>query len=398
MKFTKLSIRARIIILIILLGITPTISLVYYTNYELKPAIFDDDSHNLDVLLINIADLLEINSKEVEQVLFAMSSSPSIRKWIESNNTEDFEETHQFFSQYANFLDSIAQIRYIDETGQERIRYNIAMNNTDIIRVAEESLQNKIHRDYYKDTMQLDENSTYISHLNLNIEDYQIEFVDGDVVPMIRHAIPIYHLGNFKGIIVLNYYYNQIYFNAIQTLIDEYEEIEIALIDNTGYFLFNTKLPKWSAPENLNTNETIYDFQTGELRYEDEGIHIENPGYFTTLHVISIEFFDPEFGLFLYTNINNEAFTLFIDQSLIILFSTIILVTLISWFFFYKLTMRTLREYTAICAKCKMIREVDGKWMLVEDWIQSKMDTNITHGFCDTCFDEIMKDLDQEKE
>jgi hypothetical protein len=146
----------------------------------------------------------------------------------------------------------------------------------------------------------------------------------------------------------------------------------------------------------LNTNETIYDLHTGELRYEDEGIHIDNPGYFTTLHEVSIEFFDPEFGLFLFTNINNEAFTLFIDQSLIILFSTIILVTLISWFFFYKLTMRTLREYTAICAKCKMIRDVDGKWMLVEDWIQSKMDTNITHSVCDTCYDEIMKELDQE--
>lgn len=395
MKFTNLSIRARLILLIILLGIIPTISLVYYTNYELRPSIYEDASQNLDVLLINIADKMEISSQEVEQVLFAMSNSPSIRKWIETNSTEDFEEAHQLFMQYAYFLDSIAQIRYIDEAGLERIRYNIEENKTDITRMPEEELQNKHDRDYFLDTMQLDENTTYISHLNLNIEDYQIEYVDGQVVPMIRHAIPIYHLGNFEGIIILNYYYKQIYSSAIQSLIVGYGNIEIALIDNKGYFLFNTNAVRWTAPENLNTNETIYELHTGDFTDDKGGVIIENPGYFTTLHAISIEFFDPDFAIFLYTNIDSRSFTQFIDRSLILLFTTIIFVTLISWFFFYKLTMRTLREYTAICSKCKSIRDVDGKWMLVEDWIQSKMDTNITHGYCDQCYDKIMKELDQ---
>jgi PAS domain S-box-containing protein len=51
--------------------------------------------------------------------------------------------------------------------------------------------------------------------------------------------------------------------------------------------------------------------------------------------------------------------------------------------------LKTLRGLLPICAWCKQIRDDDGYWQGVEDYIQSHTDAQFTHGICPECFEKL---------
>ena len=50
--------------------------------------------------------------------------------------------------------------------------------------------------------------------------------------------------------------------------------------------------------------------------------------------------------------------------------------------------VRTLRGLLPICAWCKQIRDYDGYWQSVEDYIQAHSNAEFTHGICPACFEK----------
>ena len=69
--------------------------------------------------------------------------------------------------------------------------------------VPQDKLQNKKHRYYFKDVFKLNKGEIFISPLDLNIENKQVE---RPLKPMIRVGTPIFDAaGNKRGIILLNY-------------------------------------------------------------------------------------------------------------------------------------------------------------------------------------------------
>lgn len=116
-------------------------------------------------------------------------------------NTNNYAAISANWSEFSSQRRIYDQIRFLDASGDEKIRINIG--NDGGYAVPEKELQNKKDRYYFTETIKLKEESVYVSPLDLNVERGEIEM---PYKPMIRLSTPIYDdQGALKGIIVLNY-------------------------------------------------------------------------------------------------------------------------------------------------------------------------------------------------
>lgn len=130
------------------------------------------------------------------------------------------------------------QIRYIDANGDEKIRINFSEKGGYV--VPAKDLQNKKDRYYFAETVKLNEESVYVSPLDLNIEQGKIEI---PYKPMIRLSTPVYdEKGKLQGIIVLNYLADYM-LSGFRDLANN-SQGEIILLNANGYSLSS------SNPEN----------------------------------------------------------------------------------------------------------------------------------------------------
>ena len=140
---------------------------------------------------------------------------------------------------YFDFLkanNNIEQLRFIDEKGNEQIRLDKKDGN--IINV--KNLQNKRNRYYFKRTISLKENETYISNLDLNVENDEIEI---PYKPTIRVSTPIYNKEILRGILIIN-------FNAKELIntIKNKRDFDVYYMDNKDNFLLHPDNKKnWST-------------------------------------------------------------------------------------------------------------------------------------------------------
>ncbi len=93
-----------------------------------------------------------------------------------------------------------AQIRFIDAAGRERLRVESTSAGPRI--VLDPELQDEGDRDYFTDTMRLQQGEVYVSPMELNVERGEIE---SPYKPVIRLSTPIDDgAGERRGIVVLN--------------------------------------------------------------------------------------------------------------------------------------------------------------------------------------------------
>ncbi len=102
------------------------------------------------------------------------------------------------FSQAKQVYD---QVRWLDVAGRERLRVNLTPQGSIVVPRTE--LQDKSLRYYFRETIQLPFGGIFISPLDLNIENGQIEL---PFKPMIRLCAPTFDMQRERrGVIVLNY-------------------------------------------------------------------------------------------------------------------------------------------------------------------------------------------------
>ncbi len=152
---------------------------------------------------------------------------------VEQNN----ETIKRLWTDFAAREKIYDQIRYIDENGDEIIRINY--EDGTCTPVSDGLLQNKADRYYFEDSVGLEEGQIYISKLDLNVENGEIE---QPIKPMIRLATPVHNQdGTPGGIVIINY-------NA-QYLLDAIDEVtstaqgDIYLLNQGGYWLYNSQDP-----------------------------------------------------------------------------------------------------------------------------------------------------------
>ena len=125
------------------------------------------------------------------------------------------------------------QIRFLDISGQEKIRINYSPEGA--YAVGQDALQNKADRYYFMNALPLRKDDIFISKLDLNIENGQIET---PIKPMIRLATPFYGADDLEGVIVLNY--------SAEDMLSQVRNVaagtsgEVYLLDKNGYWLYNS--------------------------------------------------------------------------------------------------------------------------------------------------------------
>ncbi|MBK5200973.1 MAG: GGDEF domain-containing protein [Spirochaetaceae bacterium] len=123
------------------------------------------------------------------------------------------------------------QIRYITVDGDEKIRINKSSEKVFSI-VADKDLQNKADRYYFTKSILLKEGDIYISPLDLNIENNDIEV---PYKPMLRLVMPIYKNGKVEGVVALNYLASELLKDL--RIVSKSSVGSVSLLNSDGYYL-----------------------------------------------------------------------------------------------------------------------------------------------------------------
>jgi len=124
------------------------------------------------------------------------------------------------------------QVRWLDETGMERVRVDFNNGSPAILPV--EALQDKKAHSYFSAAFKLERGEVYISPLDLNIEhDERIEI---PYKPVLRMATPVFDGGgNKRGIVLLNYFGAELLARLDKAAVDVADHI--MLLNQDGYWL-----------------------------------------------------------------------------------------------------------------------------------------------------------------
>jgi len=145
------------------------------------------------------------------------------------------------------------QLRYLDETGAERVR--VDYNGQQARVVPPEELQNKAHRYYFQETMALQAGEVYLSNVDLNQEHGQIQT---PYLPVLRYATPVFDAeGRRRGVLVINIAAEK--FLHLDSRIPQWEQATLLVTDQDGYYLHHEadSEKEWGGPDDLNTGQGL---------------------------------------------------------------------------------------------------------------------------------------------
>ena len=123
------------------------------------------------------------------------------------------------------------QIRWIDETGMERVRVDFRQGAP--VRISNAQLQDKSKRYFFTETLKLKAGEVFVSPLDLNIEQGRIET---PFKPMLRIATPVAdQSGQNRGIVIVNYRGSDLLQAFVQAI--GQSNAHAMLVNSDGYWL-----------------------------------------------------------------------------------------------------------------------------------------------------------------
>jgi len=194
-KFYRLFLLTLIgLLLLITLLVVPA---VYFFEQQLVTSTIDKEEVNLRHTKNIVSEGIGEALADIEKL-----AHMAIESSLLSTEKDDLDSIAQLFLLIArNQNDRYAQLRYIDNNGDERVRIDSSSGYT--LAVSSEQLQNKGDRYYFKQTMSTPKGGFFVSPFDLNIEYGQIA---KPYQPMLRLAVPLdMEDGSRKGIFILNY-------------------------------------------------------------------------------------------------------------------------------------------------------------------------------------------------
>ena len=213
--------------------------LILFVSVTILLLLHDEYKKNKDEISNRAWSILSLESQKLSFALDDVRSDLNyLALKLKTHNKEDIESDFTNFSTQKRRYD---QIRYLDINGMEKIRVDFKNGNS--YSIPKDQLQNKKHRYYFSNSIDIDKNSIYISPLDLNIEHGSIEV---PIKPMIRFATPVYDVNSKKvGIVIVNY--------LAGSLLGELKQIrnnfagEIYLTNRDGYyFVANDSAEEWA--------------------------------------------------------------------------------------------------------------------------------------------------------
>lgn len=227
----------------------------FFFNVHSNMVVFDE-LVGLNEEVINNAEQINLFLQEVHGDVLFLSELSSLKDVINSNNKEAKTNLEKDFLSFSNEKKIFHQIRYIDENGQEIVKAQSEKGMSEIIR---DNLQNKKDRYYFTEAINLESGNIFISPLDLNVENNEIENRGTEeepaYVPVIRYATPIFDSkGISKGIVIINIYAEH-FLDHIHK--EQKKGKLIFLLDNNGFYLSHPVFEK-EFGFMFDNNETIY--------------------------------------------------------------------------------------------------------------------------------------------
>lgn len=200
------------------------------------------------------------------------------KKMINNPTQVNIDDVASDWVSFAKAKHVYNKIRWIDETGMERLRINFSEDKPFV--VPEKKLQNRSERYFFDDTNVLKEGEMYVSPLDLNIEDNHIE---EPYVPTIRFGMPVFNdKGEKRGILLLNY--------SASSMIGRFEQLTSMrgnatwLVNQNGFWL-KGPLDRDEFGFMFNKNELSmahrYPVAWNRMKDRDEGQFITREGLWT---------------------------------------------------------------------------------------------------------------------
>ncbi|MNM26900.1 Signal transduction histidine-protein kinase BarA [compost metagenome] len=179
---------------------SPILLLVLAGGYLLGNALIErelyrvrsDESTFLALASGRLDDELAVPLRHVRSI----SEEPIL---LEAASRNDRDTMAVQFTILMNRNPDYAQVRWLAPDGMERVR--IDRQGQRLLRVADEQLQNKVERYYFRDAMALPWERVYVSPLDLNVEH---GVIDRPFNPMIRIAKRLRLGGHDLGLLLIN--------------------------------------------------------------------------------------------------------------------------------------------------------------------------------------------------
>ncbi len=215
-----------VLVVIIMTVITGGITaLFYYSEVETAKTLLKSTE---TINIKNSRGTIDKNLENITADLMILSQHNSFTQIVTDTNTlaEDMlimiGEKHSY-----------EQLRYINETGMEAVRVNFNKGQPNI--VADDKLQNKANRYYFKETLTLLRGEVFISPFDLNVEHGKIEL---PYKPMLRFGTPVFDKqGHKRGIIIINYFGAELIHDLLVAAPNITDHI--ALLNSDSYWLHN---------------------------------------------------------------------------------------------------------------------------------------------------------------
>lgn len=167
------------------------------------------ESHiNLNALRVHEEKEVEIARSLLERELAravsdlrVMAKLPSLGAYALDRDRKEGQRVAQHFSILAEEKQFYDQLRFLDARGKELVRVNYRNGRAEV--VPDSALQDKSDRYYFKETWSLARDGVYISPLDLNVENGQIET---PWQSMLRVGAPVFdEAGVKRGVVIINY-------------------------------------------------------------------------------------------------------------------------------------------------------------------------------------------------
>lgn len=140
--------------------------------------------------------------EDIARDLAYLSAFGALRDALDQPDAAGVARLEEAFAHFSKSKGIYDQLRWIDETGMERVRVDYIGGKAVVI--PKEKLQPKGQRYFFTDSFKLNPGEVFVSPLDLNIEQNKIE---EPYKPMVRVATPVVDSqGTKRGIVILNYF------------------------------------------------------------------------------------------------------------------------------------------------------------------------------------------------
>lgn len=188
------------------------------------------------------AGMLDRRFQVLTRDLRLLAGDRLLARYLQSSSASDRQEMEESFVNFSHARESYEQVRWIDAQGQEIVRIDRARDQSRASPPG--TLQNKAGHYYFQAAMSLEPGGIYLSPLDFNAEQKQLELPPR---PVLQIATPVAdQAGRKRGVVVITYRFTDM-IDPVRVVTQEVAD-HFSVVDGEGYFLYApTSVDEWAG-------------------------------------------------------------------------------------------------------------------------------------------------------